>query len=67
MNIFVKYIVNMILSLLKRAWYHAKMKTLKKELEQEKSESNDAIKMADDAINDFDRALRMLRESDKEK
>ena len=63
MKIFIRFIVNIVIGYLKRVWYFVKVNKLKEELENEKKQSKQAVDEANDAVDDFERAMRMYRDS----
>lgn len=67
MKFFIRYIVDIIIGLFKKAWYHIRMQELKKELEKEKKEAQDAKKVSDSFVDDFESEYRMFRDSEKTK
>ena len=66
MNAYVKFIVSIIVSILKRAWYFVKMKSLKEELKQAEEEAKDAKDISDKSVDDFESAYRMFKSKNKE-
>ena len=66
MNAFIKYIIEILMDYLKRIWYIVKMKELKKELTLKEKESEDAVREAKDAVDDFESSYRLFKGQDKD-
>jgi len=65
-NAFIKYIIEILMDYLKRIWYIVKMKELKKELTLKEKESEDAVKRAGEAVDDFESSYRLFKQQDKD-
>jgi hypothetical protein len=61
MKAFIKYIVNMLSTLIKRSWREFKRDEIKQEVKQLKKESSDAKKESDRAVDDFKSEYELYR------
>ena len=62
MNVFIRYITNIIVGLFKRMWYHIKMAELKKELKIEEEEANEAKQNSDRTVDEFESAYELYKQ-----
>lgn len=62
MNAFVKYIVNIIISFIKRMLYNMKVTKLKSEIQTKRKEMEDAKTKSDKLVDDFESEYKLFLE-----